>query len=89
MKQVKSTSKLAEADYKLAEAAYKEGYANATEEILDELHDALYGDLEHGVAWLNDKAATDFATSYPSLNKFVGWLSDLEDELTEEEEDND
>ena len=82
MKQVKSTSKL-------AEAAYKEGYANATEEILDELHSALYGDLENGVAWLNDKAAADFATSYPSLNKFVGWLRNLEDELTEEEENHD
>lgn len=67
-------------------ADYKKGYANAVEEILDELHSALYGDLERGVAWLNDKAAADFERAYPSLSTFVGWLKGIEDDLVEEEE---
>ena len=68
-------------------ADYKEGYADAVEEILDELHSALHGgDLEHGVAWLNDKAAADFAKSYPCLSQFVDWLRGLEIDLLEEEE---
>mgnify|MGYP007032674090 FL=1 len=50
------------------------------EKILDEWHMALYGDLEHGVAWLNEKASNEFADKYPNLNEFGEWLSDLEDE---------
>ena len=48
--------------------------------ICDEWHSALYGDLEQGVAWLNEKASDEFAKKYPNLIKFGEWLSDLEDE---------
>lgn len=46
--------------------------------ICDEWHSALYGDLEQGVAWLNEKASDEFAKKYPNLTKFGEWLSDLE-----------
>ena len=48
--------------------------------ICDEWHFALLGDLEQGVAWLNEKASDEFAKKYPNLIKFGEWLSDLEDE---------
>lgn len=51
------------------------------EKILDEWHLALYGDLEQGVAWLNEKASVEFAKKYPNLNAFGEFLSDLEDEI--------
>ena len=51
------------------------------EKILDEWHSALYGDLEQGVAWLNEKASNEFAEKHPNLVKFGEWLSDLEDEI--------
>ena len=47
------------------------------EKILEEWHMALYGDLEHGVAWLNEKASNEFAEKHPNLLKFGEWLSDL------------
>ena len=49
--------------------------------ICDEWHMALYGDLEQGVAWLNEKASNEFAEKYPDLVKFGEWLSDLEDQI--------
>jgi hypothetical protein len=57
------------------------------EELLDliqsKLHDALYsGDLENGVAWLNEIAHEEFVNSYPLLNKAIGEIMhmELEDE---------
>ena len=49
--------------------------------ICDEWHSALYGDLEQGVAWLNEKASNEFAEKHPNLIKFGEFLSDLEDEI--------
>ena len=53
------------------------------EKILDEWYMALYGDLEKGVAWLNEKASNEFWEKYPNLNKFGEFLSDLEDEVND------
>jgi hypothetical protein len=41
----------------------------------------LHGDLEQGVAWLNEKASDEFAEKYPNIIKFGEWLNDLEDEI--------
>ena len=49
--------------------------------ICDEWHFALLGDLEQGVAWMNEKASDEFAKKYPNLIKFGEFLSDLEDEI--------
>ena len=49
--------------------------------ICDEWHMALHGDLEQGVAWLNEKASNEFAEKHPNLVKFGQWLSDLENEI--------
>ncbi len=35
--------------------------------LLERLDDNLAADLEHGVAWLNDQASTEFAQKYPRL----------------------
>ena len=49
--------------------------------ICDEWHMALYGDLENGVAWLNEKASEEFAEKYPNLMRFGDFLFNLEDEV--------
>jgi|TARA_B100002052_G_scaffold120084_1_gene110455 hypothetical protein len=49
--------------------------------ICDEWHFALLGDLEQGVAWMNEKASDEFAKKYPNLINFGKWLNDLENEI--------
>ena len=56
------------------------------EKILDEWHSALYGELENGVAWLNEAASVKFAKDHPHLVKFGEFLSDLEDEINDRTE---
>jgi hypothetical protein len=47
--------------------------------IQSKLHDALYyGDLESGVAWLNEKAHEDFVKFYPHLNRAIGEIMHME-----------
>ena len=59
---------------------------NTVLEINERLFDALSSDLEHGVKSLNENAWTSFKTRYPQLNGFIGWLNELEDELTKDDE---
>ncbi len=67
---------------------YKEGYAAAVVEICDKItSDLHHGDLEHGVAWLNEKACKDFAKNYPFTNKALEWLQELDTEAQEWLED--
>ena len=58
---------------------------------LDDLQDALslalQGDLENGVRWLNEEATAKFIQDYPSLNKVIGEIMDLEYLLSSEEEE--
>jgi len=49
------------------------------DDIQDLLSFALQGDLEHGVAFLNEKASEEFAATYPELNKAIGIIMDLEE----------
>jgi hypothetical protein len=51
------------------------------EKILDEWQFALYGELENGVAWLNETASEKFAKDHPHLVKFGEFLRDLENEI--------
>jgi hypothetical protein len=48
--------------------------------LQEELHDALYSDMEHGVKWLNEEAALEFTQKYPALNVFIERFMDLETE---------
>jgi len=48
------------------------------EDIQDAISYALQGDLEHGVRCLNEEAAKEFVTKYPSLNKVLGEINDIE-----------
>lgn len=52
--------------------------------ICDEWHMALYGELEQGVAWLNEKASNEFWEKHPNLNKFGEFLFNLENEINED-----
>jgi hypothetical protein len=49
------------------------------EEIQDKFHTALQGDLEHGVAWMNEEASREFAKRYPFLRETLNWLMQQED----------
>lgn len=48
--------------------------------IQDVFSDALQSDLEHGVKWLNEKAAKEFHQQYPALTQALTYLADLESE---------
>ena len=49
------------------------------ESIQEKLHDALWGgDLENGVAWLNQEAAYKFQKEYPYLSKAIGEIMHME-----------
>lgn len=64
--------------------SYQEGYAAAVVEICDTITSDLHqGDLEYGVAWINEQACKDFANQYPYLNKALAWLQDLDTEAQE------
>lgn len=47
------------------------------EEVQDLLSYALQGDLENGVAWLNEEASKKFVASYPRLNDAIGKIMDV------------
>jgi hypothetical protein len=49
------------------------------EEIQGKFQTALQGDLEHGVAWMNDEASREFAKRYPFLRETLNWLMQQED----------
>jgi hypothetical protein len=53
---------------------------NIIEDIQDDLHDALATDLEHGVAWMNDKAWEQWRKDYPTLSRAIQKILDLETE---------
>ena len=53
------------------------------EKILDEWHAALYGDLESGAAWLNERTHNKFASTYPNIAAFGEFLSKLEGEIND------
>jgi hypothetical protein len=44
------------------------------ETIQDEFWMSLQADLEHGVKYLNEKAAAEYYKNYPGLVQFAGWL---------------
>jgi hypothetical protein len=46
------------------------------EAISDEYAARLQGDLENGVRWLNEKAASEFNKKYPQLAGFNEWLNE-------------
>lgn len=48
------------------------------EAISDEYAARLQGDLENGVRWLNEKAASEFHKKYPQLANFNEWLNERE-----------
>ena len=48
------------------------------EEIQDLLAEAIQSDLEHGVRWLNEEAATKFAKEYPALCEALGKIQEME-----------
>ena len=48
------------------------------EAISDEYAARLQGDLENGVRWLNEVAASEFHKKYPQLASFNAWLNERE-----------
>jgi len=48
------------------------------EAISDEYAARLQGDLENGVRWLNEAAASEFRKKYPQLASFNAWLNERE-----------
>ena len=40
----------------------------------DMVHDAIQSDLEHGVKWLNERAAEEFHKKYPAISKVLGQI---------------
>ena len=48
--------------------------------IQDRLYEAMASDLEHGVAWLNDRASKEFASTYPQLCEAISEIMLTEDE---------
>jgi len=55
---------------------------NTLKDIQDELHEALETDLERGVAWMNDEAWEQWRKDYPTLNRAIQKILDLETEKT-------
>jgi len=58
--------------------AYESGAAAEREAISDEYAARLQGDLENGVRWLNEAAASEFHKKYPQLGSFNVWLNERE-----------
>lgn len=52
-----------------------EGLLMEREAISDEYAARLQGDLENGVRWLNEKAASEFNKKYPQIASFNAWLN--------------
>ena len=48
------------------------------EEVKDKWFTALQGDLEHGVAWMNEEASREFTKRYPMISAFSEWLNNKE-----------
>jgi hypothetical protein len=44
------------------------------EAVLEEWDARLQGDLEHGVAWLNECVAAEWRNKYPDMAGFGKWL---------------
>ena len=55
-------------------------------EINERLINAVSSDLEYGVKCLNENAWQSFKTYYPRLNDFIGWLNEVENELTKDDD---
>jgi len=47
------------------------------DEAQEAISDAVQGDLENGVAWLNDAAAEEFNTKYPNISKALGMVVEI------------
>ena len=50
------------------------------EQIQDGLHSALSADLERGVKWMNEEAWEQWIRAYPTLNKVIQDILELEEE---------
>ena len=49
--------------------------ADEREAIFAKWHECVMSDLEHGVMWLNGKAAAEWQKSYPAQSKeFPAWM---------------
>ena len=46
-------------------------------QIQTALEMAVQADLEHGVQWLNDAAAKEFAERYPNIWQVIGNIGDM------------
>ena len=68
--------------------AYDIGYTKGIEEISLRWADAVQSDLENGVKCLNERAAQELATKYPSIFAFGEVLKRLERMRPEQLEDN-
>lgn len=53
---------------------------NMLEQIQVALSVALQCDLEHGVAWMNDEAAAEFAKDYPQVNQVINNILEMNNE---------
>lgn len=52
--------------------------------IQDLLSDALQGDLENGVKWLNELASAEFVQKYPRLSEAIGKIMRMDDAIEEQ-----
>lgn len=50
------------------------------EELIGNIQDAMFDDMENGVAWLNDLAWKDFNKKYPALAEAISKLFEYRNE---------
>ena len=55
------------------------------EEILMAWQDALYSDLENGVAWINEDVNRQFGKDYPTISNFGIVLNKIATRVAEED----
>lgn len=64
-------------EYKTCPEAMRAAADWQLEEVVYAWEDAFQSDLEHGVRWLNDKAAKELATNYPKIYAFGEVLASM------------
>lgn len=58
-----------------AYAAWLAGRESMRDEAADKFWSAQFGDLEHGVKWINERKSQEFIEKYPLISEFGEWIN--------------